>query len=61
MDKEGEVFFDPEAVQAFCDGLRASASDRIRIVTAPQNINDPDFAELMFSELQRVLEGSSER
>ena len=56
MDKAGEVFHDPDAVRAFHEGLKQSASDAIRIETTPKNINDPDFAARIFGHLARFLD-----
>jgi uncharacterized protein (UPF0261 family) len=56
MDKPGEVFHDPEAVQAFHAGFVSAASPSIQIETTPKNINDPDFAARIFGHLARFLD-----
>ena len=56
MDKAGEVFHDPEAVQAFLDGFSGAAADSITIETTPKNINDPEFAARIFGHLARMLD-----
>ena len=56
MDKAGEVFHDPEAVQAFQDGFSGAAASSITIETTPKNINDPEFAARIFGHLARMLD-----
>lgn len=56
MDKAGEVFHDPEAVRAFHEGLKETASPSIQIETIDRNINDPDFAARIFGHLARFLD-----
>ena len=55
LDASGEAFEDPEAVRAFASGFRQTADPAIRIVEADTNINDPDFAALLFAELEMNL------
>lgn len=59
MDQPGEVFYNPEAVRAFHDGLKDFAASEIQIETSPKNINDPDFAARIFSHLVMFLEMTS--
>ena len=61
LDRNGEAFDDPLAVEAFQAGFEATADAGIRIVQSKSNINDPEFAALMFDELQRNLSKSAER
>ena len=56
MDKAGEVFHNPDAVSAFLEGLKQTASAAIQIETTPKNINDPDFAARIFGHLARFLD-----
>ncbi len=55
LDKEGEAFWDPDAVRAFADGLEAGRGSGIEVVRSRCNINDPEFAALLFRELQGVM------
>lgn len=55
LDKPGEAFFDPDAIRAFSDGLKAVAGTGIEIVEARDNINDPEFADLLFDHLKAVM------
>ena len=55
LDKEGEVFRDPDAVRAFVDGLKAGVEAGIEIIQSPCNINDPEFADLLYRKLESVM------
>ena len=55
LDKEGAAFRDPDAVLAFRDGLRESASPEIEIIESDCNINDPEFADLLFKRLKAAM------
>ena len=55
LDKDGEAFWDPDAVRAFADGLEAGLGSGIEVVRSRCNINDPEFAALLFRELQGVM------
>ncbi|WP_419908338.1 Tm-1-like ATP-binding domain-containing protein [Hoeflea sp.] len=59
LDKDGGEFSDPPAVDAFQAGFEETADASIRIVRSEANINDPDFAELMFDALQQNLSEKS--
>ncbi len=59
LDRDGEAFDDPLAVKAFQAGFEETADAGIRIVQSEANINDPDFAALMFDELQQNLSRNS--
>lgn len=54
LDREGEAFQDPAAVKAFAEGLSRSADDSVRVLHSELNINEPEFADLMFEELQKI-------
>ncbi|MCB1494332.1 MAG: Tm-1-like ATP-binding domain-containing protein [Bauldia sp.] len=56
LDTENGAFHDPRAVRAFRDGLMAAADGRIEIKESPHNIIDPEFADLMVSELNRIMD-----
>lgn len=59
LDKDGEAFCDPGAVQAFRAGFEETADESIRVVQSGANINDPEFATLMFDELNKNLSATS--
>ena len=50
LDIEGNPFFNPEAIDAFVDGLRSSVNIEIRVIETDLHINDPEFAEAMVFE-----------
>ena len=58
LDRDGEAFNDPDSVQAFQAGFEETSDDGIRVVLSDANINDPEFASLMFDELERNLSGN---
>ena len=59
LDRDGEGFWDPDAVRAFADGLAAGRGSGIEVVHSRYNINDPEFAALLFRELQGVMAAGS--
>ena len=59
LDNEGQEFRDPDAVRAFVDGLRAKADVGVEIVLSDCNINDPEFADLLFQKLVSVMADGS--
>ncbi|MEM6461077.1 MAG: Tm-1-like ATP-binding domain-containing protein [Pseudomonadota bacterium] len=62
LDRGGEAFDDPLAVKAFQSGFEETADAGIRIVQSKSNINAPEFAALMFDQLQQNLsENNAER
>ncbi|MDE0529427.1 MAG: Tm-1-like ATP-binding domain-containing protein [Truepera sp.] len=50
LDVRGGPFFDPEAVGAFTEGLRAHLSPSVSLVEIDYHINDPEFAEALVAE-----------
>ena len=54
LDREGAVFHDPGAIEAFVEGFSERADSSIRIIAADDNVNDPPFAERLYGELQKV-------
>ena len=54
-DAAGRTFEQPEARQAFVDGLRGSGPD-VPVTEVAAHINDPQFAEAVFSELMTLIE-----
>ena len=53
VDKEGEVFYDPESDRIFVEALKANLSPEIKVFERDCHINDVEFAEFMY---QRFLE-----
>lgn len=60
-DQTGGPFDDPDADQAFIEGLRASARDEITIVERDEHINDPSFADAIVDAFVRLSESASHR
>ena len=56
LDKDGAEFRDPGAVAAFQEGLARNADASITILESRHNINDPEFADLLFEQLNVVME-----
>jgi uncharacterized protein (UPF0261 family) len=44
-DREGDVFFDPEADQGFINTLKKAVQEKISVVLIDCHINDDEFAE----------------
>lgn len=60
-DQAGGPFADPDADQAFIEGLRAAMRDDIAIVELDQHINDPSFADAVVEAFVRLNESTSHR
>ena len=56
LDKDGAEFRDPDAVAAFQDGFARNAAASIKVIESQHNINDPEFADLLFEQLNAVME-----
>jgi uncharacterized protein (UPF0261 family) len=54
LDRPGEPFWDPDAVQAFRDGLSEHCDRRVEVIEDARNINDPEFADLLFDQLAKA-------
>jgi uncharacterized protein (UPF0261 family) len=50
LDAEGQPFYDPEATQAFVQGLRSNLSAAVPLTELDLHINDPEFAEALVKE-----------
>jgi uncharacterized protein (UPF0261 family) len=55
LDSQGERFWDPEADAACYDTLRQNLRPGIQVISAPHNINDPEFADLCANTLLELL------
>ena len=51
LDAEGQPFYDPEATQAFVQGLHTTLSDTVALIELELHINDSEFAEALVAEL----------
>jgi uncharacterized protein (UPF0261 family) len=49
-DKEGKVFYDPEADKVFIETLKANLNPSIKIKEIDAHINDGEFADQVISE-----------
>lgn len=58
LDAPGQPFFDPEARQAFADGLESTVlqTSRRRIIKTPHHINAPEFSALVIEEFNSVMQ-----
>ena len=53
LDIEGGPFYDPEAVDAFVEGVRSRMSPAVSLVEVDRHINDPVFAEALVGAAAR--------
>lgn len=59
IDREGEVFYSPEADAAWVRGLKNELRSDIPVVEAPLHINDEAFAALVADALVQLIEDQS--
>ncbi|MEX3242029.1 Tm-1-like ATP-binding domain-containing protein [Serratia quinivorans] len=57
LDAPGQPFFDPQARQAFAEGLESTVvkTAQRRIIKTPHHINSPEFTSLVLQEIKSVL------
>lgn len=55
-DGKAQLFWDPEADQAFISALKAQLHPGIPVIEADMNINDPRFAQRAVDELMEMME-----
>lgn len=57
LDAPGQPFFDPQARQAFAEGLGSTMvqTAQRRIIKTPHHINSPEFTSLVLQEFKNVL------
>jgi len=55
-DREGGVFYDPEANRALIEALLGNLREGIEVMEVELHINDPEFADLLYAEVKRTLE-----
>ncbi len=56
IDKEGEVFWDPDADTALFEALRATLEPSVEVRELETDVNDPDFARAMADRLHEHYE-----
>jgi uncharacterized protein (UPF0261 family) len=56
IDKEGEVFWDPDADSALFEALRATLEPSVEVRELETDVNDPDFAGAMADRLHEHYE-----
>lgn len=63
IDRPGQPFFDPEADAALFETVASELAgvDHVRVVSRPENINDPPFAEEAANQLLGLMRFRSER
>ena len=60
-DREGGVFWDPAADEAFRRAARGAAGGRVEIITVDANINDLEFAQTAVATLLRLVDEAKVR
>ncbi|WP_447870392.1 Tm-1-like ATP-binding domain-containing protein [Serratia fonticola] len=58
LDAPGQPFFDPQARQAFAEGLESTLiqTAQRQIIKAPHHINAPEFCSLVIAQFQNVMQ-----
>ncbi len=56
MDKEGEIFYDPQADQALMDGLKKGLLGNVELIPLDFHINDVGFAEMETNIFLNLME-----
>ena len=57
LDREGGVFYDPKADEAFIQALKAKLSSWIELIEVDAHINEPKFADAVISKFLELTEG----
>ena len=55
IDKDGQPFYSPEAIQAWTTNLKANLNQKVNLIEAKSHINDDDFAEKLATTLLNKL------
>lgn len=55
IDKEGQVFYHPEADQALFDAIRANVGEQVRLSEMPDHINDEAFARQLAESFIEIM------
>ncbi|MBC3211026.1 Tm-1-like ATP-binding domain-containing protein [Serratia fonticola] len=58
LDAPGQPFFDPQARQAFAEGLESTViqTAQRQIIKAPHHINAPEFCSLVIAQFQDIMQ-----
>src|SRR5690606_10533863 len=56
MDREGQVFFDPDANRSLLNSLRNALKESVQVVEVYAHINESSFAERAVETLRGVLQ-----
>ncbi|WP_025123854.1 MULTISPECIES: Tm-1-like ATP-binding domain-containing protein [unclassified Serratia (in: enterobacteria)] len=58
LDAPGQLFFDPQARQAFAEGLESTVvqTAQRQIIKTPHHINAPEFCSLVIAQFQNVMQ-----
>ena len=56
IDKEGDIFYDPEANSALFDSIKENAKNTIMVVEMDAHINDEAFAKKLVERLLKMIE-----
>lgn len=58
LDAPGQLFFNPQARQAFSEGLEATLiqTAQRQIIKTPHHINTPEFCSLVLEQFQHVMQ-----
>jgi uncharacterized protein (UPF0261 family) len=57
-DREGDVLFDPESSQAFCETLEKSLKSDVKVVKVDYHINDREFAQEAVDIMISMIKGN---
>ena len=57
-DREGDVLFDPESSQAFCETLEKSLKSDVKVVKVDYHINDREFAQEAVDIMIGMIKGN---
>lgn len=56
IDKDGQPFHDPEAIQAWTKSLQSNLDQKVNLIETQSHINDDEFAEKLAITLLKKLE-----
>jgi uncharacterized protein (UPF0261 family) len=61
IDREGQVFYNPEADAALFDAIRANAAGNVTVIESPAHINDEAFAQQLVASFLEAARTARER
>ena len=59
IDKDGQPFHSPEAIQTWTTNLKANLDQKVNLIETESHINDEDFAEKLATTLLKKLQVSN--